>query len=119
MCGYLWFLFNNREVSYRAALNLTVNRRQNKLYQARGFDIERWQALMDDAKSVRNEIRAVANEYNVEWDERADDRERKVTDVLHKEGVTDDEEEEDDKKRKKRRKESQKERKEKNGDDDD
>ncbi len=72
MCGYLWFLFHNREVSYRAALNLTVSRRQARLYAARGFDLERWQALVDEARAVRAEIRAVAQQYNVAWDERAD-----------------------------------------------
>ncbi|KAI9884664.1 MAG: hypothetical protein M1823_003547 [Watsoniomyces obsoletus] len=92
MCGYLWFLFNNREVSYRAALNLTVNRRQNKLYQQRGLDLERWETLLEEAKLIRKEIRAVADEYNVEWDERKDEKAKEVVEILEREGQIDDDE---------------------------
>ena len=90
MCGYLWFLFNNREVSYRAALSLTVNRRQNKLYQTHGFDLERWESLIEEAKAVRKDIKAVADEYNVEWNEKADEQNEKVIEVLEKDGKDDD-----------------------------
>ena len=82
MGGYLWFLYNNREASYRAALNLTVNRRQNKLYQARDFDIAKWEALVDEANTLRKEIKVIANEYDVDWDEKADVEDEMVTDVL-------------------------------------
>ncbi len=92
MCGYLWFLFNNREVSYRAALNLTINRRQNKLYQQRGLDLERWESLIEEAKLVRKEIRAVADEYNVEWDERQDEKAKEVVEILEREGEIDEDE---------------------------
>ena len=37
MGGYLWFLYHNREISYRSALDITVNARQKKLYQQRGW----------------------------------------------------------------------------------
>ncbi|KAL9022330.1 MAG: hypothetical protein Q9185_000445, partial [Variospora sp. 1 TL-2023] len=82
ICGYLWFLYHNREVSYRAALNLTISRRQTKLYNARGFDLARWEALIDEGNALRREIKQVASEYDVEWDERADEKDEKVTQAL-------------------------------------
>ncbi len=82
ICGYLWFLYHNREVSYRSALNLTISRRQTKLYQAKGFDIQRWQALIDEGNALRKEIKAIAQEYDVDWDETADEQDEKVTDAL-------------------------------------
>ncbi|KAE8441645.1 hypothetical protein EG329_004612 [Mollisiaceae sp. DMI_Dod_QoI] len=85
MLGYLWFLYHNREVSYRAALNLTVSRRQNHLYQARGFDVQKWESLIEEANALRKEIKQVANEYDVEWDERQDEGTEEVHDALRKE----------------------------------
>lgn len=81
MLGYLYFLWHNREVSYRAALHLTVSHRQNQLYTSRGFDLAKWQTLIDDANSLRKEIKAAANEYDVEWDETNDDN---VSETVHK-----------------------------------
>ena len=63
-------------------MNLTISRRQNKLYQARGFDLQRWQSLTDEANALRKEIKAVAREYDVDWDERVDERDEKVTEAL-------------------------------------
>ncbi|KAF8856718.1 hypothetical protein BDZ45DRAFT_727278 [Acephala macrosclerotiorum] len=83
--GYLWFLYHNREVSYRAALNLTVSRRQNTLYQARGFDVQKWENLIEEANALRKEIKQVANEYDVEWDERQDEESEEVHDALKEE----------------------------------
>jgi len=82
MAGYLWFLWHNREVSYRSALNLTISRRQNKLYALKGFDLKKWEALIDEGNALRKEIRAVAGEYDVEWDERADEQDEAVTEAL-------------------------------------
>ncbi|KUJ15166.1 uncharacterized protein LY89DRAFT_618982 [Mollisia scopiformis] len=82
MLGYLWFLYHNREVSYRAALNLTVSRRQNHLYQVRGFDVQKWESLIEEANALRKEIKQVANEYDVEWDERQDEGSEAVHDAL-------------------------------------
>lgn len=78
MLGYLWFLYHNREVSYRAALNLTVSRRQNTLYAMRGFDERKWDALIEEANALRKEIKAIANEYDVEWDEKLDEGSEEV-----------------------------------------
>jgi len=82
MCGYLWFLYHNREVSYRSALNLNISRRQTKLYQAKGFDVHRWEALVEEGNAVRKEIKAIASEYDVDWDEAADEQDKKVTEAL-------------------------------------
>ena len=80
MIGYLWFLYHNREVSYRAALNLTVSRRQSALYAARGFDLHKWESMVEEANALRREIKSIANEYDVEWDEKL----HEVSDVVHK-----------------------------------
>lgn len=82
ICGYLWFLYHNREVSYRSAMNLTISRRQNKLYQLKGFDLQRWETLTDEANALRKEIKAVAREYDVDWDEKIDERDENVTEAL-------------------------------------
>ena len=82
MCGYLWFLYHNREVSYRSALNLTISRRQTKLYQAKGFDLQRWEALVEEGNALRKEIKAVAGEYDVDWDETVDEQDETVYDAL-------------------------------------
>ncbi|KAL9601942.1 MAG: hypothetical protein Q9219_002166 [cf. Caloplaca sp. 3 TL-2023] len=84
ICGYLWFLYHNREVSYRAALNLTISRRQTKLYQNRGFDLQRWESLIEEGNALRREIKQVASEYDVEWDERSDEKDERVTEALKK-----------------------------------
>lgn len=82
ICGYLWFLYHNREVSYRSALNLTISRRQTKLYQSKGFDLQKWEALVEEGNTLRKEIKAIAQEYDVDWDETVDERDEKVTAAL-------------------------------------
>lgn len=82
ICGYLWFLYHNREVSYRSALNLTISRRQTKLYQNKGFDIQKWQTLIDEGNAQRREIKAIAQEYDVDWDETIDEKDERVTEAL-------------------------------------
>lgn len=82
ICGYLWFLYHNREVSYRSALNLTISRRQTKLYQAKGFDVQKWQSLIEEGNALRKEIKAIAQEYDVDWDEMIDEKDEKVKEAL-------------------------------------
>ena len=82
ICGYLWFLYHNREASYRSALNLTISRRQSKLYEQRGFNLQKWEGLIEEANAIRKEIKAVASEYDVEWDETADEKDPKVVKAL-------------------------------------
>jgi hypothetical protein len=101
--GYGWFLYYRREVSYRALLHMTVNSRQMKLYKQRGFDIDRWEDLVSDARSLRREIKNIADQYDVKWDERNDEAGgEKVLKVLKeadekskKNSEVDDEEEKD------------------------
>jgi division protein CdvB (Snf7/Vps24/ESCRT-III family) len=100
--GYGWFLYHNREVSYRSALNLTISRRQTKLYNEKGFDLAKWEALIEEGNALRKEIKAVATEYDVEWDETKDEHHKIVTEALKKDrdakkskGEDDDDGEED------------------------
>ena len=85
MGGYLWFLWHNREISYRSALNISISRRQMKLYQANGFDLEKWEGLVEEGNELRKEVKAVAAEYDVEWDETEDLKDEAVTEALRKE----------------------------------
>lgn len=85
MGGYLWFLFISRELSYQAALKITVSRRQSALYQARGFDANVWEAFVHDANDLRREIRKVADEYDIEYDEAKDVGSEELVEVLEKE----------------------------------
>lgn len=82
MGGYTWFLYHNREISYRSALDFTINRRQQQLYQAKGIDLQLWESLIEEANSLRREIKTVAEEYDVDWDETADEQDERVTEAL-------------------------------------
>lgn len=83
--GYVWFLYHNREASYKSAMNITISRRQSKLYTEKGFDLEKWQTLIEEANALRKEVKMVANEYDVEWDELQDEKHEKVVEALRKE----------------------------------
>lgn len=85
MGGYLWFLYISRDLSYKAAMNVTVSRRQTALYSDRGLDLRKWEALVHEANALRSEIKAVAAEYDVEWDEMRDLGGEEVKEVLEKE----------------------------------
>jgi hypothetical protein len=96
----MWFLYHNREVSYRSALNITISRRQSKLYGLKGFDLPKWEGLIEEGNAIRKEIKAVASEYDVgktirhlprpvlllkyplEWDERKDEHDEVVIKAL-------------------------------------
>lgn len=80
--GYGWFLAHNREASYRSAMNLTVSRRQHRLYEEKGFDLQKYNYFIDEGNSLRKEIMSVAAEYDVEWDERRDAQDEKVVKAL-------------------------------------
>lgn len=85
MGGYLWFLYHNREISYRSALDITVSARQRKLYQMKGVDPSVWATLIDEGNALRREIKNIAAEYEVEWDERGDEQDERVTEALKRE----------------------------------
>lgn len=100
MGGYLWFLYISKDLSYKAAMNITVSRRQNALYEAKGFDMQRWEQLVQEANTMRREIKTIAAEYDVDWDEMKDlAGSKQVKKVLEKERHKDrddrDEEEEE------------------------
>ena len=82
MCGYLWFLYHNREVSYKSALNITISRQQTKLYAAKGFDLRKWESLIEEGNALRREVKAIAAEYDVDWDETRDELNENVTEAL-------------------------------------
>ncbi|KAF9878225.1 hypothetical protein CkaCkLH20_04263 [Colletotrichum karsti] len=118
MGGYLWFLYISRELSYKAALNVTVSKRQQALYQARGFDPQVWEHLVQEANSLRREIKMVATEYDVDWDETKDLGGEEVQEVLDKErkdarrrNGEEDEEEEDDRAKRERKEQKKQEQK--------
>lgn len=82
--GYVWFLTNNREVSYRSAMNFTISRKQAALYKARKLDLQQWETLIEEGNALRREIKAIANEYDVFWDESKDAHDQKVVEELKK-----------------------------------
>ena len=67
--SYVWFLWHNREVSYRTVLTETTSRRQQKLYGERGFDMDRYNELIEEAKGFRRAVKRVAWDYGLEWDQ--------------------------------------------------
>jgi calcium uniporter protein, mitochondrial len=71
--GYIWFLVHNRQVSYRSAMNFTISRRQSKLYDEKGFDLRKWEDLMQEGNKLRTEIKLIAEEYDVTWNEKEQD----------------------------------------------
>ena len=85
MGGYLWFLYHNREISYRSALDFTISKRQKKLYQMKGVDLQLWEWLVDEGNALRREIKNIAAEYDVDWNERHDEQNEQVTQALRKE----------------------------------
>lgn len=46
----------------------TTSRRQQQLYQEKGFDEEQWQDLVAEGKELGKEIKAIAEEYGIKWD---------------------------------------------------
>lgn len=101
MGGYLWFLYISKDLSYKAAMNITVSRRQNALYEAKGFNMQRWEQLVQEANALRHEIKTVAAEYDVDWDEMRDlSYSKQVKKVLERErnkkGEKDEEEDAED-----------------------
>lgn len=101
--GYTWFLYHNREVSYRSAMNFTISRRQSQLYQQKGLDLELWEGLVEEGNRLRREVKLVAEEYDVEWNEVQDQGDERVREALRAErkkqkngGKKEKEEDEDD-----------------------
>ncbi|CAG1991986.1 unnamed protein product [Fusarium graminearum] len=85
MGAYLWFLYISRDLSYKAAMKVTVSKRQAALYQERGFDQNRWDQIIHEANNLRKEIKIIASEYDVDWDEKKDLGGEEVKKVLEEE----------------------------------
>lgn len=85
MGGYLYFLFISKDLSYRAAMNMTITRRQKALYESKGFEPQKWEQLVQDANELRTEIRMIAEEYDVDYDETKDLGNADVQEVLDNE----------------------------------
>lgn len=88
------------EMKWRdVVVNTQSSRRQNQLYTARGFDIIKWEGLVEEANALRKEIKKVADEYDVDWDEKKDEASEIVHQALKKERLkkkkNDEEEEEE------------------------
>lgn len=49
-----------------------VEVRRVRMYESRGFDLERWERLVGTAKALRGEILAMAEQYGESWDEGRD-----------------------------------------------
>ena len=81
---------------------MTISARQTKLYQRHGFDLAKWEGLVEQANALRREIKAVAEEYDVEWDELTDTKDEGVVEAMNeaRDAKEDDEDDGDDKKKK-------------------
>ncbi|KAI5887277.1 uncharacterized protein SCHCODRAFT_02641168 [Schizophyllum commune H4-8] len=74
ICGYLWFLYQGREVSYTSVLDHSISSRREALYASRGLDIERYADLVAEARSLRREISKIAEDYDRDkWDDVVED----------------------------------------------
>ncbi|KAH8823382.1 hypothetical protein DL96DRAFT_1617433 [Flagelloscypha sp. PMI_526] len=70
--GYLWFLYQGREVSYSSVLKRSISARREALYVKHGFNAERWDDLMTEAKTIKKDISRIAEDYDF-VDEDADE----------------------------------------------
>ncbi|KAJ3804696.1 hypothetical protein F5876DRAFT_53042 [Lentinula aff. lateritia] len=78
ICGYLWFLYQGREVSYTSVLDRSVSSRREALYEKRGLDIEKWMELVSEKKHLMREIGQIKEDYEQprgekDKDEKAED----------------------------------------------
>ena len=67
MGGYLWFLFNQKEISYRSVFEMSSSKRREQLYDAKGFDRDKWRDLIDEGTELRRAIKGIAHDYSVDW----------------------------------------------------
>lgn len=83
--GYLWFLYQGREVSYTSVLARSISSRREALYKARGLDIDRWMELLSEKKTLRAEISRIARDYEDE----DEDSENLIDDPGERRALTD------------------------------
>ena len=78
--GYLWFLYQGREVSYSSVLQHSVSARREALYKARGLDVERWLDLVGERKALRRETGKIAEDDDERvWNARQGERDERQT----------------------------------------
>lgn len=66
------------QVSYTSVLDSSIHNRRTALYQARGFDIDRWNDLLTQERLIRREISEIARDYdNGQKDRKAIDHDDK------------------------------------------
>ena len=89
--GYLWFLYQGREVSYSSVLQHSVSARREALYKARGLDVERWLDRVGERRALRREIGKIAEDYDERvWKARQEERGERQKDVT-RDGAEDEE----------------------------
>jgi hypothetical protein len=67
MGGYLWFLFNQKEISYRSVFEMSSSKRREQLYDVKGFDRNKWKDLIDEGTELRRAIKKIAIDYTIDW----------------------------------------------------
>ncbi|KAF7366798.1 Calcium uniporter protein 5, mitochondrial [Mycena sanguinolenta] len=82
MAGYLWFLYQGREVSYSSILDRSISARRDTLYKARGFDIEHWMDLVTEGKRLRSEIRRISEDYEHRSKDEKEDEEKEEEEAI-------------------------------------
>jgi len=104
MGGYLWFLYHQKEISYRSVFEMSSSRRREQLYDQKGFDRQRWQDLVDEGTELRRAIKKIAHDYSTEWsmDKELDDAKAVKEIKKHEKRKHSREDEDDDDDRKKR-----------------
>ncbi|CAE7207758.1 unnamed protein product [Rhizoctonia solani] len=60
ICGYLWFLYQGREVSYSSLLKQSISTRRARLYESKGLDLDLWADLVSEEKQLKREIHKIA-----------------------------------------------------------
>lgn len=66
VCGYLWFLYQGREVSYSSVLDRSVSARREALYKEHGLDVDAWLELVSERRRLKAEIGRIAEDYDEE-----------------------------------------------------
>lgn len=46
--------------------------------------MQKWQSMINEANDYRKEIKQIASEYDVEWDETLDEKDERVTEAMRK-----------------------------------
>ena len=46
--------------------------------------MQKWDSLIEEANAYRKEIKQIASEYDVDWDEKADEKDDKVIEAMRK-----------------------------------